>query len=569
MFTERSKDLNHTKHLIDPLNIVLKEYFSIPKHGSVLFCNEICIELDSSNVYQRKFVKFFKMSVSENNYVVVNESRSYGAGIHILTKAIHSVQIFNRHVPIPEYAKCVQLQTSNSVINLAAGFFSLSSLGNSSSSFRLLPNTVIFPFKDEKMKDLISDKIFYTDKIFNSADEGIGSIRIAYFDDIFMHKQINSSFVEIEPFLSRRNETVIFDWKPELKYDINSVSLFTQFTVERLRRFITIVGRWTPYPTVAVVYLTYPHDVFTLFYYMNKYPILKNSILKIVKPSFEKVESFYPINWLRNLAFSATPTDYVLYIEADFIPSVNLGSYASNVVVPLIISFPFPVAFVVSAWNLKQNFKGKIPKDKHDLLELYNYNFVSTPYFNGHGTSGYEIMLFSNSYTQVEHPIQLNHNIEYDETIKPTSPWYPGTSSTEYFEVCFENQWEPYYIVRKRTDVMLWAKRKIKTVNLPSYDERFTNQGGDKQQHALHLNAIGYRFFVLKHHFIIHLNHGGQLMSSWPGGFLNDTKPFNFFDDYIPEMELIFGKFARWPKCLYPLDSIFNGRSIYGATGGF
>ena len=51
-------------------------------------------------------------------------------------------------------------------------------------------------------------------------------------------------------------------------------------------------------------------------------------------------------------------------------------------------------------------------------------------------------------------------------------PFFNGRTNLallNYYEVCFESQWEPYYFVLK---------------SAPLYDERFTNQGGDKQQHA-------------------------------------------------------------------------------------
>lgn len=118
-----------------------------------------------------------------------------------------------------------------------------------------------------------------------------------------------------------------------------------------------------------------------------------------------------------------------------------------------------------------------MPRHKKD----YSYIFE----LGGHGATEYS-MFFA-------HPIGEHHR----------SP---------YYEVCFRSQWEPYYVVHR---------------DAPLYDERFKNQGGDKQQHALHLNALGYpefelvvsyadeeggifhrfRFFVLRDHFIYHLDH--------------------------------------------------------------
>jgi hypothetical protein len=157
----------------------------------------------------------------------------------------------------------------------------------------------------------------------------------------------------------------------------------------------------------------------------------------------------------------------------------------------------------------------------------------------------------------------------------------------QVYEVCYETQWEPYYILPKRVWISQeWQARyplremmrdeeeeRVRDgrewrsgqwLTLPLYDERFENQGGDKQSHALYLNALGVRFFVAREHFLLHMDHRHG-MDGWPGGWREDqsdrhvvrlesrdepcpTKKFGYFDDFLPEMEHKFGKLFRWPR---------------------
>ena len=108
-------------------------------------------------------------------------------------------------------------------------------------------------------------------------------------------------------------------------------------------------------------------------------------------------------------------------------------------------------------------------------------------------------------------------------------------STLAAYEVCFMSQWEPYYILPKTA---------------PLYDERFLNQGGDKQQHSILLNTEGYRFFVVRDHFIYHLDHFSSF--KWPGGELKSGSlwdTFNIYEHFLPELEAKYGPAFRMPRC--------------------
>ncbi|CAG8495773.1 8646_t:CDS:2 [Paraglomus brasilianum] len=308
---------------------------------------------------------------------------------------------------------------------------------------------------------------------------------------------------------SRKLEELIYYHKPQFTFTKSDVTLISQFTVNRLERFEQALGAW-PGPVSAVIYLISPHDIDVLITYfsMDKNVYLYNRVdLTIVKPDYSNdIYLKYPINKLRNIGIEAAPTNYIFVMDADFVPTPRLYEFAVSYIVPQLQTLERPTVFIVPCVALVENYEGQPPRDISDLRRLYSngWAYVTDPRA-GHGPTGIRLLL--------SHPLKV---------------------SRPYYEVCYESQWEPYYILPK---------------SAPMYDERFRNQGGDKQQHTLALNALKYRFLVLREHFIYHLDHAKLL---WPGGGFKHAqlteKEFTYFEHYIPEMEKKFGISVRWPR---------------------
>lgn len=154
------------------------------------------------------------------------------------------------------------------------------------------------------------------------------------------------------------------------------------------------------------------------------------------------------------------------------------------------------------------------------------------------------------------------------------------------FPVAYEPQWEPYCLLHRASH--------------PLYDERFSDQGGDKQSHALLLNALGFEFFVLRDVWFMHPpkrlwakddaagvgagTAADEIDEAWPGARLvskakgkaavagaggvadeaeareadhdpahfshaqRDASRFRYFQDFLPEMEASWGSNVRWPR---------------------
>ncbi|KAI8983692.1 glycosyl-transferase for dystroglycan-domain-containing protein [Pilobolus umbonatus] len=293
------------------------------------------------------------------------------------------------------------------------------------------------------------------------------------------------------------------------------VSLISQFSVNRLETFKDVIRAW-PGPISIAIYLSYPDDIDQLirFFQLKKNLDLYSRVtLSIVKPNYLNQDHLaYPINHLRNIAIAESSAEYILVIDADFVPTTRLYDTIRFRLIPYIFyqSSSMPeTAWVVPCFAIREAYNDMpIPDTYEELRRLIGRDiaYVTDP-GAGHGpTLAVEIAMVRQ--------LMLTDHLAY--------------------EVCYESQWEPYYVLHR---------------SAPLYDVRFRNQGGDKQSHTLQLNAEGYRFMVLRDVFMIHKDHAEMV---WPsGGFemsQKTVKGWSYFDEYFEEIEEIYGKSARWPR---------------------
>lgn len=359
----------------------------------------------------------------------------------------------------------------------------------------------------------------------------------------------------------------------------DAVTLVTQFSISRLARFERTLREWHG-PISIAIYLTDEEDLALLEAYLTPSTLERWSQLAItvVTPNYSISQEAlitrlrYPINRLRNLALALAPTSYTLVTDADFVPSPHMHSILQSRGVPLIAeSRTTPpsqsptlrrTAIVISAFALSPLYppSSPYPSTRAELASA----LLSTPPLAsltdpnaGHGPSS-PSLLFSLS------PLSSSTHLD------------PPTWS---FPICYEPQWEPYYLLHRASH--------------PLYDERFTDQGGDKQSHALLLNALGYEFRALRDVWFMHPPKGGTMVGgaagdgqqgeideAWPSARLvdpemeergmaegaegeedhdhdpthfnsraqRDERRFRYFQDYLPEMERTWGLNVRWPR---------------------
>ncbi|GJN89587.1 hypothetical protein Rhopal_002574-T1 [Rhodotorula paludigena] len=362
------------------------------------------------------------------------------------------------------------------------------------------------------------------------------------------------------------------------------ITLVTQLSVSRLDRFERMLQAWDG-PISAAVYLVDESDISFLEAYFSSTALSaawQRVALVIVKPSYSINETAlltrlrYPINRLRNLAMAQAPSPYTLVIDVDFVPSPHMHSMLSTRAVPL-IERPSSrnarsptlrrTAIVIPTFALSTSFEGPYPNTTADLEAL----FTSTPPLAtltdanaGHGPT-----LPSHLFSQAPSPSRFG-------AVDPAAS----------YEICFEPQWEPYYLLARASH--------------PLYDERFTDQGGDKQSHSLLLNALGYDFRVLRDVWVLHPPKTDRKAEEWPAARLvqrggrperseadrqgdedaaaagevddddgehfnlaaqRDETRFRYFQDFLPEMERVWGANVRWPR---GCDARVVGRRTFG-----
>ncbi|GAA5963232.1 hypothetical protein JCM21900_006560 [Sporobolomyces salmonicolor] len=341
-------------------------------------------------------------------------------------------------------------------------------------------------------------------------------------------------------------------------FSSDSVTLVTQFTLSRISRFERMLHVWDG-PLSAAIYLTEAADIAQLQEYLSspdRSARWDQVALTIVKPGYSISEEAllarlrYPINRLRNLALSLAPAPYVLVVDVDFVPSPNMHFLLSSRGVPLLnrpssrnsLSPTFRrTAVVIPTFALVPSFNGSFPSTPAELASL----LTSTPPLAtltdpnaGHGPT-LPSLLFP----------------------PPPPPSAASPDPSHSYEVCYEPQWEPYYLLARSSH--------------PLYDERFTDQGGDKQAHALLLNALGYSFHVLRDVWVLHPPKADKRDEAWPAARLvpergraersaqeadegggehfnlaaqRDPSRYRYFQDFLPEMERHWGANVRWPR---------------------
>ncbi|ORZ12665.1 glycosyl-transferase for dystroglycan-domain-containing protein [Absidia repens] len=299
------------------------------------------------------------------------------------------------------------------------------------------------------------------------------------------------------------------------------VTLVSQFSVNRLDVFTKVIDAWTG-PISIAIYLTEWDDIKaikTFFSNSINAELYERITMTIVKPAYNKNTNEhlrYPINHLRNLAVKASSTPYVFVMDADFVPSTTLYATAQSVLPAM--ETTTRTAIVVPCFAMHEEHGSlPLPKTMVDVKKMVDDGiaYITDP-GAGHGpTLGKEMALAMASSTTITAAAN-------DKSLASIS-----------YEVCYESQWEPYYIVPR---------------DAPFYDVRFKNQGGDKQSHALHLNAERYRFMVLTQEFMMHKDHAKLV---WPGGGFakaqKEQQSWSYFGGFMREMENHYGRNVRWP----------------------
>lgn len=295
----------------------------------------------------------------------------------------------------------------------------------------------------------------------------------------------------------------------------DEITLITQMSPNKLPRLVALAKEWTGPMSVAIVSeksvteldailgkLDLPWeriDIHLVIYkgetrtrpYNASIPSLKSPPVPLSK------WSYYPINFLRNVAIQFCRSDLIFIMDVDFVPipfgklyqelmSVDPETNAKK------YSYVFEMtkqkhAFVVPAFEFKQSAGVKCSDDEN----------AATTNNNPPDTSAPEkcVASFPQTKSDIIHLVNKNKAAVFHASFpgahKPTNYQFWYQSNKPYY-VKWSDYYEPYLILRKNDGYFPW------------FDERFVDRGRNKIILTTELHYRGYEFVALPDSCVIH-----------------------------------------------------------------
>ena len=201
------------------------------------------------------------------------------------------------------------------------------------------------------------------------------------------------------------------------------------------------------------------------------------TVQTVSKTRYDPEETDYPVNVLRNLAFSHVKTTHLVYADVDFWPCESLHSILNIQSVKERMASDSKLATVIPVFQLNRRCREykdcrdknipAMPKNKDELIALIKKRQASTfdpTNEGGHGSTRY---------------------ISWKDQEEGTYLDLPCIRS---------NRYEPYLVLRYCND-------------LPPFQEGFSGYGKNKMTWAMQLRRSGYLFSQLGEAFLVHYPH--------------------------------------------------------------
>jgi len=336
-------------------------------------------------------------------------------------------------------------------------------------------------------------------------------------DPHFDHK--TRSFLEIKPLFCAEDAEKTLATASSKSGAITAV---TQITADKLQRLEDLASRWIDdggYISVAIyapdeVTANNISDKFRLYFEDNS-DLFKRMVAQLVvdkrpKGDYKNKSGLrspheYPVNILRNIALEEAPTDHIMYVDVDFIPSVGAHSHLVQQLSLMDVSMKKEkMVLILPA------FERKLSK-----LETESSSSSSSSMESFHLPSNKEELLPFVTGVDVNNIIAPFHLEEFPPGHGPTQfpKWY---TATETYQVDYDYQFEPYFVINK--------------VDMPLFWEYFRGRYCNKFSWVGELFLAGYSFYVNPSSFLIHINHE---YSHSPG----DSETTNHYDKMYQEFD--------------------------------
>ena len=257
-----------------------------------------------------------------------------------------------------------------------------------------------------------------------------------------------------------------------------SFTLVSQLSGDRLWMVPYHCERWGPtHPMSIVVFTDRPADEVKTALVLKGCSNEQLTVQTVSNTKYDPSGTEYPVNLMRNLAFSAVRTSHVVYADVDFWPSSDLYPILANATVQDRLATDSKLAVVIPVFQMirmcraykdcRDNNIPKMPKHKERLLWLIGRRGASAfdpTNTGGHGSTKYQT-------------------------------WRQQPTSTFVDLPCIKsNRYEPYLVVRYCSE-------------LPPFQEGFTGYGKNKMTWAMQLRKVGYKFTQLGGAFLVHYPH--------------------------------------------------------------
>ncbi len=201
------------------------------------------------------------------------------------------------------------------------------------------------------------------------------------------------------------------------------------------------------------------------------------TVQTVSKTRYDPQGTDYPVNVLRNLAFSKVKTTHLVYADVDFWPSESLHSILNIQSVKERMASDAKLATVVPVFQMNRRCRAYkdcrddnipfMPKRKDELIQLIKKREASTfdpTNEGGHGSTRY---------------------IKWKDQVEGSYLDLPCIRS---------NRYEPYLAIRYCSE-------------LPPFQEGFSGYGKNKMTWAMQLRRSGYQFSQLGEAFLVHYPH--------------------------------------------------------------
>ncbi|CAJ1943413.1 unnamed protein product [Cylindrotheca closterium] len=256
------------------------------------------------------------------------------------------------------------------------------------------------------------------------------------------------------------------------------IVLCTHVSVDKLDRLAAQRESWKG-PMSVAVYLTSEEEAaeYQRFRTTNYQTSDHDVVFSTYRERNESLAPLYPHNILRNLAISNAPSDYIISLDADFLPSTNsyqtLTRKLKNDDDVFRQSLQQQTLYILPVFALLQGVTP--PSTRKELVSMYhNKSAMEWHYAPGHAKIYYKAWTANDR----------------------TSPNQTLMDDFSYF-IEPNPEFEPYFLCYRSPE-------------LPKYWETFRGFGMDKTSFTHELALSKYEFRVLWDFFVMHVYHAVQ-----------------------------------------------------------